>query len=327
MENLKFEIAPWAGGKKAAVALTFDDWTPGHPRVALPLLDRFGMKGTFFVVLNDLWSTPERDDWIVLNAAVRRGHEIGNHSRTHRDLTQLSAIELVDEIEGARSEFDEALHGPRVSTFAHPFGVCSERVLEWVGRHHVAARSFENTPEQLRVDDDFATTDAEYGQVIPLRLWNGVESAEFGSWLDRALAEGGFLSTVSHGVFSAEFPEDAGRYDAIDLAKLESFLLEIEQRMASLWVTTFARAMIYHRARRASQLDVRLEASGTYSLRAASSAAFDDEVLLSVNVEGSDLDRVLLEASSGARTLHRVSATRAYFDVALGETISVREVA
>ena len=37
----------WLGGKRAAVALTFDGWTPSHYEVALPLLNKLNIIATF----------------------------------------------------------------------------------------------------------------------------------------------------------------------------------------------------------------------------------------------------------------------------------------
>ncbi len=44
------KITKWQDGKKVAVSLTYDDNTINQFRVALPIMDKYGFKGTFFVI-------------------------------------------------------------------------------------------------------------------------------------------------------------------------------------------------------------------------------------------------------------------------------------
>src|SRR5437016_1452750 len=67
----------WPGGARAAVSLSFDDARPSQAERGIPLLDRLGMRATFFV-------SPERVlDPAPWKRAAQAGHEIGNHSMTH----------------------------------------------------------------------------------------------------------------------------------------------------------------------------------------------------------------------------------------------------
>src|SRR5688500_6680342 len=68
----------WPAGKRAALSLSWDDARTSQPDTGIALLDRHGVRGTFYVVP----SSVERrlDGW---KKAVAGGHEIGNHSLTH----------------------------------------------------------------------------------------------------------------------------------------------------------------------------------------------------------------------------------------------------
>ncbi|WP_433513502.1 polysaccharide deacetylase family protein [Nonomuraea sp. CA-143628] len=71
------------------VALTFDDGpSPYTPRL-LQYLARYRARATFFVVGQNVVARPG-----VVRDVVRAGHEVGNHSWSHRDLTRLSAREV-----------------------------------------------------------------------------------------------------------------------------------------------------------------------------------------------------------------------------------------
>ena len=69
---------PWPEGARAAVSLTFDDARPSQVDVGLPILDRHGVKATFFLVPSS--AEQRRAGW---KQAAAAGHEIGNHSLDH----------------------------------------------------------------------------------------------------------------------------------------------------------------------------------------------------------------------------------------------------
>lgn len=105
-------------------------WTKGVTRF-LDLFDRCGVKGTFFVVAQDLANPDAR---AVLNECVRAGHEIGNHSLTHPyTLSKLSADAITTEVGDARKRLQDAT-GQEVSGFRAPGYVLSPQLLDGVAR-------------------------------------------------------------------------------------------------------------------------------------------------------------------------------------------------
>jgi len=64
--------SPWPEGKRAAVSLTFDDARPSQIDTGLPLLEKLGVRATFFVSPNNLEKRLE--GW---KRAAAQGHEIG----------------------------------------------------------------------------------------------------------------------------------------------------------------------------------------------------------------------------------------------------------
>ncbi len=104
--------------------LTFDDGP--HPDVTpklLDLLERHGVKATFFMVGREMCRSPE-----IVAAVLARGHEIGNHSMTHRRFSWATSRAKLREID----EVDRLLesHGaPRTGAFRLPFAEDSVRLL------------------------------------------------------------------------------------------------------------------------------------------------------------------------------------------------------
>ena len=50
----KTEITKWQGGKNGAVSLTYDDGSINQFRVAVPIMDNFGLPATFFIITGDI---------------------------------------------------------------------------------------------------------------------------------------------------------------------------------------------------------------------------------------------------------------------------------
>ena len=63
---------------RKAVWLTVDDGPSHETQAMLDLLDRYGAKATFFLVADRAAARPE-----LAREILRRGHGIGNHSRSH----------------------------------------------------------------------------------------------------------------------------------------------------------------------------------------------------------------------------------------------------
>jgi peptidoglycan/xylan/chitin deacetylase (PgdA/CDA1 family) len=80
------------GYRPKQVAISFDDgpdpkWTP----LILDILKRYNVKGTFFMIGDEA-----QDNVSVMQRVYREGHEIGNHTYTHPDISEISnrAIDL-----------------------------------------------------------------------------------------------------------------------------------------------------------------------------------------------------------------------------------------
>jgi beta-glucosidase len=123
----------WPDGKRAAISLSFDDARPSQVDNGIPILDRYGVKATFYASPSRLGERLE--GW---KKAAANGHEIANHSMNHpcsgnfawsRDhaLEDYTLEMMRQELTGANKAIQE-LVGIVPQTFAYP---CGET---WVGR-------------------------------------------------------------------------------------------------------------------------------------------------------------------------------------------------
>jgi peptidoglycan/xylan/chitin deacetylase (PgdA/CDA1 family) len=131
-----------------AVALTFDDGFRNFYEHAFPVLQRYSLPATVFVVsgycgrCND-WPTQPRDtgvpllelmSWSAVEELSRAGIEIGSHTETHPHLSRLSAAEVERELSASRAALEDRI-GKSVHTFAYPYGESTPLVRSAVRRY------------------------------------------------------------------------------------------------------------------------------------------------------------------------------------------------
>lgn len=122
-----------------SVVLTFDDGYSNFNEFVAPILRRQAFKATLYPYLtfekNSGWKGPEngphrlftREEFI--QAAALPYVEIGSHTLTHRNLTELSDEELFEELDGSRKLL-RTLTGKRITTLAYPRNRFDKRVMD-----------------------------------------------------------------------------------------------------------------------------------------------------------------------------------------------------
>lgn len=111
------------------IVLTFDDGYLDAVKTVLPLLQKRGQTGTFFVVsgftgadASHRYSDGKQEH--VVESEVRQlaaaGMEIGSHTVKHLRLTGLKPAELRVELDQSKSDLEKVL-GSRVDFFSYPF--------------------------------------------------------------------------------------------------------------------------------------------------------------------------------------------------------------
>lgn len=119
-QGKKYTIDP----DKPMLALTFDDGPSAHTDRLLDIFANHGGKGTFFVVGNLIDSRKS-----TLKRIATEGHEIGNHSWDHRQLTNLSDEEVKDQIMMTRAKIYD-VSGMDCCIVRPPYGACNDSVRE-----------------------------------------------------------------------------------------------------------------------------------------------------------------------------------------------------
>ncbi len=126
-----------------AVAVTFDDGFANLATVGVPIMERYGIKGTVYIIIGMVGRLSCWTDrgvplpslpiltWEQIGGLVSHGLEIGAHTVTHGFLTQYGPEALRAELEGSRQTLQHNLGIP-ARAFAYPQGDYDGRVARAV---------------------------------------------------------------------------------------------------------------------------------------------------------------------------------------------------
>jgi peptidoglycan/xylan/chitin deacetylase (PgdA/CDA1 family) len=128
------DLKPYLDGKKVGkvIGITFDDGYQNNLINAAPILKKYNFSATCFIVsesigLSNKWDLKKNITQRPLmnikeiNKWINLGMEIGAHTKTHANLTDVSLDVAKKEIEASKSQL-ESLFNVTVTDFCYPFG-------------------------------------------------------------------------------------------------------------------------------------------------------------------------------------------------------------
>ncbi|MBI2423133.1 MAG: polysaccharide deacetylase family protein [Candidatus Hydrogenedentes bacterium] len=194
----------WPEHYTSAVSLSFDDARPSQARFAAPILDAFGLRGTFYVVPKGL--NQELEAW---KGVLARGHEIGNHTTTHPctgnfTFTRSNALEdyTLERMEADIQECTrqtQSLLGVTPETFAYPCGNTFvgrgaevKSYVPIIAQHFLAGRGY---PGEYHNDPLFCDLAQLQGRVI-----DNTAPEVILEWVKQSQKEGGWMVFAAHDV-------------------------------------------------------------------------------------------------------------------------------
>lgn len=229
-------VCKWHGDARGAYSMAFDDGALGQEEFAVPLLNERELRGTFFVVgfsVEAWYTVPKRLHIRELRDMARHGHEIGNHSYSHKDLRTLTDSEIRQEIERCQEYLGR--YGLWPTSFAYPFSGCDERVKAIVAEYF----------EFARCGYPMITNSSEWLKIDPFHLkWS--DSPDHYACLSVAAEQGEWAIGVFHQV----------GYDGPTVSAFEQFVDTVASLRDSnqLWVDTVTNVGRYIRERAYAQL-------------------------------------------------------------------------
>lgn len=141
-------------GPGPVASITFDDVPESAARLGAPLLERKGLRGTFYVAA--AWCGLQDRDWRVasrsqVRAVAEAGHEIGCHTARHVNVQSLGPRDLARECDRSRALLGE-ICGADPRHFCYPFGDVGLAQKRYLARRFVTCRSIYEHPNLGRVD-------------------------------------------------------------------------------------------------------------------------------------------------------------------------------
>jgi peptidoglycan/xylan/chitin deacetylase (PgdA/CDA1 family) len=233
----------WPHGERAAVSLAYDDALNSQLDIALPALNRLGLKASFYLTLSSDVVHKRTGDW---RAAAANGHELGNHTLFHQcsssapdrswvnadnDLDHTSVAQLVAQIRVGNTLL-YAIDGKRERTFAAPCGELLVGGINYLGT----------------IKGDFVGMKTEFGGIaatmqrfdpytVSVAVPTDVSGVQLIDMVKRAADAGTMANITFHGV--------GGDYLTISKEAHAELLAYLAAHRDVYWTDTFINIMKY----------------------------------------------------------------------------------
>lgn len=230
----------WPGQYKAVVCLTYDDGLDCHLDVAVPDLDAFNLKGTFYCTGFSSSLKNRMEEWRAISL---NGHELGNHTLFHPcdgerfdwvkpeyDLRTYTMLQLRNELNTANTLLT-AVDGKKERTYAYTcsdFEVHNISYVDSIRNMFVAARSEGPVPESIDMVDIHFTP--SWGLVEP-------SGEDMINYVKEAQEKGTIAIFMFHSV--------GGGYLNVSAESHRELLTYLKSKEDEIWTDTFMNVMKY----------------------------------------------------------------------------------
>lgn len=235
----------WPHGAKAAIVLSYDDGMQTHLSTAIPQLDQYELKGTFFI--NNITGRNEAVTWMT---AARHGHELANHTLNHpcpaatgsswpaHFTTEVYSVpRFINEIRITNDILKIVDPNAKYTTFAYP---CNNTV---VGKTDIiAAIKKSKLVKYARGGGTSMQIVTDFKSLQPLHVpsWpipEGTSSDVLIEYATKVKSAGGLGIYQFHGI--------GGQWIKTSKEDHESLLYYLSQHKTEYWVATFREVMEY----------------------------------------------------------------------------------
>ena len=109
------------------ILISFDDTHEQHYSIAKPLLDKYGFKGVFFIMVVCI----DKKNYLTssrIKELSDNGHTIGLHTWDHPNLTKTDTTSWRSQLENPMKQLTK-ITGKKIETFAYPYGAWNNKVV------------------------------------------------------------------------------------------------------------------------------------------------------------------------------------------------------
>lgn len=200
---------------RGMVTFTFDDANKNIYENALPIFQKYGVVGTLSPIVGAI---ENQEDWIVtwpqLQEFHKAGWEIGSHTMTHANLTELADADLDYELRVSKRLL--ARHGIAAKTLIFPFNNYDPRVLDYTSRYYENSRGLAGEETNGIACDRY--------EILCREVSATTRPDEVIGWIKEAVGKQVWLVLMLHEVVPGT-PKDY-QYNAGDLEKIVAFVVD-----------------------------------------------------------------------------------------------------
>jgi peptidoglycan/xylan/chitin deacetylase (PgdA/CDA1 family) len=135
--------APLEPFNQPIITITFDDGWESVYTNALPTLQRNGLKTTQYLI-SGVFDNPSYMSIKQIQSMQKAGHEVGAHTASHADLTQLDEQQLTYELVDSQKALTK--HFGAVVDFTSPYGAYNAHTLKVIGQYYRSQKNAEGDP-------------------------------------------------------------------------------------------------------------------------------------------------------------------------------------
>ncbi|MCP8900688.1 polysaccharide deacetylase family protein [Gilvimarinus xylanilyticus] len=226
----------WPQNQQAAVSLSYDDALNSQLDNAIPALNEYNLKGSFYLTLASQVVPQRLSEW---RQAATQGHELGNHTLYHpcsksqpgtawvkpyNDMDKRTREQMRAEVTLANS-FLYAIDGETLRTFTPPCGhvqTADGNYLEEVADLFIAIKG-----EETKLPDDFSV----------IALPNGESGEELIQYVKKQTANAGLVQIIFHGI--------GGDHLSVSDSAHRELLAFLDRNRDRYWTDTYRNIMTY----------------------------------------------------------------------------------
>lgn len=230
----------WPDGQKAAVSLSYDDALNSQLDHAVPALNKYDLRASFYLTLSSPVVRERLEEW---RAAAQAGHELGNHTlfhpcskqtpgrdwvAPHNNLDIYTLAQIDQEIYTANS-FLKAIDGRDERTLTPPCIdslVSDGNYIEAARDQFVAIKGYERS-----LPEGFST----------MMLPSGSSGEELIAFVKSAAERGGMANIIFHGV--------GGDHLSVSTQAHEQLLEFLAENRETYWTDSYINIMKHLNAR------------------------------------------------------------------------------
>lgn len=183
--------------EEPVLTITFDDGWESVYANALPVMQEYGITSTQYIIPGE-FRNPAYLSKAQVHSLQKAGHEIGSHTVSHKNLTEISGEQLAFEIATSK-EMLEKDFGP-TKDFASPLGAQNDTSTAVVKKHYRSQRNTKGDPKVVGPED--VNTRDNYNQydIIAYTVRLNTTLADITNLIEYAKANNAWLVLTYHQV-------------------------------------------------------------------------------------------------------------------------------